>query len=223
MDESARVTTDGSPASYLTIAGPVRAEVVTKRSRFVCDLEPASSEQAARTVIEQVRAGSREAGHHCTAFVLGPDRGLQRSNDDGEPSGTAGMPMLEVLRGAGVTDVVTVVTRWFGGVLLETGGLIRAYGDAVHAALETATAARYELSVILATSVPHADGPRLENALRTRGGLRVVDVEYAAHGVTVRVAVAPDGVAAAGSMLAELTGGTARFEPVGREWVRIGA
>lgn len=210
-----------SVRSYLTVARPVRSEVEVKRSRFVCDLEPVSTEEAARAVIERVRAGSRDARHHCTAFVLGPDGALQRSNDDGEPSGTAGMPMLEVLRGAGVTDVVAVVTRWFGGVLLGTGGLIRAYGDAVHAALVTATLARYELSVILTTTVSHADGPRVENALRARADLAVAGVDYGADGVRIRAAVPPDGQARANGVLAELTAGAAEFTLVGEQWVRM--
>ncbi|HET8594038.1 MAG TPA: YigZ family protein [Intrasporangium sp.] len=210
-----------SPRSYLTVAGPVRSEIEVKRSRFVCDLEPVPTEEAARAVIERVRAGSREARHHCTAFLLGPDAALQRSNDDGEPSGTAGMPMLEVLKGAGVTDVVAVVTRWFGGVLLGTGGLIRAYGGAVQAALENAIFVRYELSVILATTVPHADGPRVENGLRSRGGLNVTGVDYRADGVRIEAAVPPGREPDAGAALAELTAGRARFEPVGEEWVRM--
>lgn len=210
-----------SVRSYLTVARPVRSEVEVKRSRFVCDLEPVSTEEAARAVIERVRAGSRDARHHCTAFVLGPDGALQRSNDDGEPSGTAGMPMLEVLRGAGVTDVVAVVTRWFGGVLLGTGGLIRAYGDAVHAALATATLARYELSVILTTTVSHVDGPRFENALRARADLAVAGVDYGADGVRIRAAVPPDGQARANGALAELTAGAAEFTLVGEQWVRM--
>ena len=119
--------------SYLTIAGRSSAEIEVRRSRFVCDVERVESEEAAREFIEAIRSGSREARHHCTAFILGSNGAIQRSNDDGEPSGTAGAPMLEVLRGRGVSDVVAVVTRWFGGVLLGTGGLIRAYGDAVSA------------------------------------------------------------------------------------------
>ncbi|WP_347354161.1 YigZ family protein [Intrasporangium sp.] len=222
MDEATGHREGGSPASYLTPAGPARAETVVKRSRFVCDLEPVGTEEAARAAIERVRAGSREAGHHCTAFVLGPGGAVQRSNDDGEPSGTAGLPMLEALRSAGVTNVVAVVTRWFGGVLLGTGGLARAYGDAVRTALATVTIARHELSVILEATVPHAEGPRIEHALRGRGGLGTVAVDYTTKAVTIRVAVSPDGVPAAEALLAELTGGRARFEPTGRAWVRIG-
>lgn len=221
MSERGAAGRPGSPISYLTVARPVRAELEVKRSRFVCDLAPASTEAAARTVIEQVRATFPEARHHCTAFVLGPDGALQRSNDDGEPSGTAGTPMLDVLRGAGITDVVAVVTRWFGGVLLGTGGLIRAYGGAVHAALETASFARYELSVILATTVSHADGPRVENGLRTRGDVSVTAVDYRADGVRIEAAVPPGREPDAAAVLAGLTAGRAQFATVGEQWVRM--
>lgn len=117
--------------AYTTLSGPAEAEVGAKRSRFLAHLAPAADEEAARAVIEAARRAHHDARHHCSAFVLGPDRRTERSNDDGEPAGTAGSPMLDVLRGSGLTDVVAVVTRWFGGTLLGTGGLIRAYSDAV--------------------------------------------------------------------------------------------
>src|SRR4051812_30736789 len=150
---------------YLTLASAATAELEVKRSRFVCDVAPVSSEEAARAYVEQVRAASRDARHHCTAFVLRTDGATERSNDDGEPSGTAGAPMLDVLRGRGLTDVVAVVTRWFGGTLLGTGGLIRAYGDAVSTALDDATLLARELRAGLVVTVGTAEGPRVENAL----------------------------------------------------------
>ena len=161
------------PRRYLTLASPATAEIEVKRSRFLCDVAPASSEEAARAFVEQVRSGTRDARHHCTAFVLGPDGATQRSNDDGEPSGTAGAPMLDVLRGRGLTDVVAVVTRWFGGTLLGTGGLIRAYGDAVSRALDEATCWLASCEKVLVVDVDHASGPRVEHALR---GLAHVEV-----------------------------------------------
>ncbi|GAA1964816.1 hypothetical protein GCM10009817_00720 [Terrabacter lapilli] len=138
-------STPSRPLRYLTLAAPATAELEVRRSRFICDVAPASSEEAARAFVEQVRSTSRDARHHCTAYVLGADGATLRSNDDGEPSGTAGAPMLDVLRGRGLTDVVAVVTRWFGGTLLGTGGLIRAYGDAVSLALDGATVVAREL------------------------------------------------------------------------------
>lgn len=205
--------------SYVTVAGRCRAEIEVRRSRFVCDLERVSSEDAAREFIEHVRASSRAARHHCTAFVLGPDGALQRSNDDGEPSGTAGMPMLEVLVGRGVSDVVAVVTRWFGGVLLGTGGLIRAYGDAVGAALDEARLVTRVLRLEAVVGVGHADGPRVENALRGHAGCEVSGVDYLATGAWIRVAVAPDGMDALTGTVAALTSGAGVVTPGAPVWV----
>jgi uncharacterized YigZ family protein len=192
---------------YVTLAGPASAEIEVRRSRFVCDLAPVTSEEEARAFIERVRATSRDARHHCTAFVLGPDGATQRSNDDGEPSGTAGAPMLVVLRGRELTDVVAVVTRWFGGILLGTGGLIRAYGDAVSAALEISTPLARELRDGLVVDVDHATGPRVEHALRELGGADVRGVEYLPDGVRLTVATTEDATAAVRAAVATLTAG----------------
>ncbi|GAA6526331.1 YigZ family protein [Intrasporangium sp. DVR] len=205
--------------SYVTLAGRSSAEIEVRRSRFVCDLERVETEEAARDVIEAVRAGSREARHHCTAFILGPDGGVQRSNDDGEPSGTAGAPMLEVLRGRGVSDVVAVVTRWFGGVLLGTGGLIRAYGDAVGAGLDAARLVVRELRLGVTVDVGHADGPRVEHALRGRSGVSVTGVDYLTTGVRLHVAVALDEVDDLAGFVASLTSGTARATTGPTTWI----
>ena len=202
------------PRRYLTLASPATAELEVKRSRFVCDIAPVASEDAARTVIEHVRAARRDARHHCTAFVLGPDGATQRSNDDGEPSGTAGAPMLDVLRGRGLTNVVAVVTRWFGGTLLGAGGLVRAYGDAVRAGLDAAGVRERVLAALFDVDVSHADAGRLESDLRARG-VDVRDATYAER-VTLHVAVPPDADLAA--LLAELTGGTVQAWPAGQAW-----
>ena len=111
---------------YRTVARSAVAETEVKRSRFLCRIERVESEGAARAVVDRARKEHWDARHHCSAFVLGPDGAVQRSSDDGEPSGTAGAPTLEVLRGRALSDVVAVVTRWFGGTLLGAGGLVRA-------------------------------------------------------------------------------------------------
>jgi uncharacterized YigZ family protein len=207
------------PHQYLTLAAPARSEVEVRRSRFVCDVWPVSSEADAREVVEQVRASSRDARHHCTAFVLGPNGATTRSNDDGEPSGTAGAPMLEVLRGRGLTDVVAVVTRWFGGTLLGTGGLIRAYGDAVSLALDDASLVRMELRQGLVLEVGHAAGPRLEHALRGRPGIEVTAVDYLPQGVRLHVAAAPQAVGEVERAVAVLTSGTGSVSAGAPSWV----
>ncbi len=180
--------------SYLTVARDGTAEIEVKRSRFLCTVARVADEAAARAVVDRLRKQHWDARHHCSAFVLGPGGEVQRSNDDGEPAGTAGAPMLEVLRGREVSDVVVVVTRWFGGVLLGAGGLVRAYGDAVRAGLDEVGTLRRVLLTEHEVVVAHADAGRLESELRARG-VQVLDVAYAER-VTLRLGVLPDGVGA---------------------------
>lgn len=207
--------------SYRTVAAPATAEIEVKRSRFRCDVGRVATEEDARAFIDRVRAGSRDARHHCTAFVLGPDGMTQRSNDDGEPSGTAGAPMLEVLNGRGLRDVVAVVTRWFGGTLLGTGGLIRAYGDAVQAALDTATTVRREERELWSVEIRHEHGPRVENALRGHAAVEVTDAAWGATTLTLGLAVDPAAALDVTALLAELTAGAVEPVAVGRTWVDV--
>lgn len=204
---------------YLTIARDGEAEIEVKRSRFLCTLARVEDEAAARAVVDRLRKQHWDARHHCSAFVLGPPGPgqVERSSDDGEPAGTAGAPMLEVLRGRGVSDVVAVVTRWFGGTLLGAGGLVRAYGDAVRAGLDATGTLRRELVRELLLDVDHADAGRVESELRSRG-IAVLDVAYAAH-VTLRLGVAPDEADRLHALVAELTGGAAAAVPAGESWV----
>jgi uncharacterized YigZ family protein len=205
--------------SYLTIAADGEAEVEVSKSRFRCALIRVEDEMSARSVIEQARKEHWNAKHHCSAYVLGPDRALERANDDGEPPGTGGVPMLEVLRGRGVTDVVAVVTRWFGGTLLGVGGLVRAYSDAVALALDEAGVLRRERRDLVEVDASHADAGRLQHELRSR---RLV-VRNAAYGAVVTLTLAvPAGLRdALPGTLAELTGGAASPRHVGTDWVDL--
>lgn len=203
---------------YLSIAAPVEAEIEDRRSRFLARLEPASDEAAARAVIEAVRRRHHTAGHHCSAFILGPDGAVERSSDDGEPAGTAGAPMLEVLRGRDLRDVVAVVTRWFGGTLLGAGGLVRAYSDAVSAASAAAELVRYQLVDVVELGVDYAIAGRVEASLRDRG-VRVAEVRHGLQ-ATLVLAVPPADRDAVASVISELTGGQGRPVPVGTRWVQ---
>jgi uncharacterized YigZ family protein len=202
---------------YLTIARDGEAEIEVKRSRFLGTLVRVEDEAAARAVVERLRRQHWDARHHCSAFVLGPAGEVQRSSDDGEPSGTAGAPMLEVLRGRGVSDVVAVVTRWFGGTLLGAGGLVRAYGDAVRAGLAVTGTLSRELLREHTLEVGHADAGRVERELRARG-VAVLDVTYGA-GVALRLGVPPDEEERLDALVAGLTAGGARLVPAGERWV----
>lgn len=203
--------------SYLVPGRDGSAQIEVKRSRFLCTIERVEDEDAARAAVERLRKEHWDARHHCSAFVLGPTASVQRSNDDGEPAGTAGAPMLEVLRGHEVSDVVAVVTRWFGGVLLGAGGLVRAYGDAVRAGLDEVGTLRRDLVVEHSLAVSHADAGRLESQLRDRG-VGVLDVAYGAE-VTLRLGVPAAVTTGFAALVAELTGGAAEPVEVGTRWV----
>ncbi|MDO5601897.1 MAG: YigZ family protein [Oscillospiraceae bacterium] len=139
---------------YRTVKQESAAEVEEKRSRFLAVLKPVQTEEEAKLALEQVRRTHHAARHHVYAWVL--RNGGERCSDDGEPAQTAGMPVLEVLRHAGITDVILIVTRYFGGTLLGTGGLQRAYTAAAKAAVEKAAVVTFTACVRVSVSVPYA-------------------------------------------------------------------
>ena len=157
-------------------------EIEIQRSRFLCHVARVASEREAAEFFARVRKEHWQATHNCTAFRTAD---TQRSSDDGEPAGTAGVPMLEVLTRRDLVDTAVVVTRYYGGIKLGAGGLVRAYGRAVSEAIDvigTLTRERHE-SVLLA--VDHGQAGKLENALRA-AGYHVADTEYG-HDVTFTV------------------------------------
>jgi len=167
-----------------TVAAAVEHEIVVKKSRFIADLAPVRSVQEADDVIAAVRKRSWDARHHCVALVVGAQADQQRSSDDGEPSGTAGVPMLEVLRRRELTDLVAVVTRYFGGVKLGAPGLVRAYSTAVSQALDVARIVRRVPGSRVDVEVPHQDAGRLQGVLREWAqthGAQIAEVGYAAN------------------------------------------
>ena len=201
--------------SYRAPARAAEAEIEVRRSRFRCRVERVSTESEARSVVEVARRTHWDARHHCSAFVLGPSASVTRSSDDGEPAGTAGAPMLQVLLGAGVSDAVAVVTRWFGGTLLGAGGLVRAYGDAVRAALQEAGTVERRRLDLFEVVTDHAHAARLENDLRARGVV-VRDTTYAER---VTLTLAADPQAGLDALVAAVTGGTSTAQAVGHAWV----
>jgi uncharacterized YigZ family protein len=219
-------------ASYLTVARDGWAEIEVERSRFRGTVARVSDEQEARAVVESLRRQHWDARHHCSAFVLGPDRDVRRSSDDGEPAGTAGLPMLEALvlrrtatdaAGRDVTDlsdVSAVVVRWFGGTLLGAGGLVRAYSEAVSQALDGASLVVRRRQRLYRLPASHADAGRIENELRA-AGTTVLDTAYGAAGAELGLALPDDdaAVAALHSRVASLTAGAGVLRPVGTDWV----
>ena len=114
---------------YKTLMKAAESEFVINKSRFIGQAAPAQSEEEALAFLNAVRARHPDANHNCYAYIIGPNMGIMRYNDDGEPGGTAGMPIIEVMKARKVTNCAVVVTRYFGGILLGAGGLTRAYAQ----------------------------------------------------------------------------------------------
>lgn len=204
---------------YETIAGPVDAEIEISRSRFLARLERVDTEAAAREVIAAVRAEHPRARHHCSAFVLGAAQRTLRSNDDGEPSGTAGAPMLDALVSAGLSDVVAVVTRYFGGVLLGAGGLTRAYRAAVAEAVRDAPRVRRAERRELRVRTGYDIAAQVEAEARRRGWT-VGEAEYG-EAVEQAYLVPEADRGALAALAAELSAGSAVLVPGGLAYVDL--
>lgn len=223
------VTEKSHATRYTTIAGEHRHELEIKRSRFITVLRRAATEDEARALVADLRREFHDARHHCSAFVLGPDRTTQRSSDDGEPSGTAGVPMLEALLrremhdgAADLSDIVAVVVRYFGGILLGAGGLVRAYSESVSAALDTAPLLCRQRLRLFGIEAPHAVAPRLENELRA-AGVVVLGADYGPQSAVLQVALDDSDTEAAAfrERLASLTGGAGSAVVRGTSWVDV--
>ncbi|MER6183248.1 YigZ family protein [Streptomyces sp. NPDC001652] len=198
------------PDEYRTVAHAGVHETEVNRSRFLCALAPAATEREAQDFIASVRKEHTDATHNCFAYVIGADAAIQKASDDGEPGGTAGVPMLQMLLRRDLRYVVAVVTRYYGGVKLGAGGLIRAYGGAVGEALDvlgTITRRRFRLATV---TVDHQRAGKLQNDLRSTGR-EVRDVRYA-EAVTIEIGLPDADVPAFEAWLADVTAGTAGFE-----------
>ncbi|RLP84149.1 YigZ family protein [Mycetocola lacteus] len=209
------------PPGYRTIAAPVETEQEIKRSRFICFLTPVADEEEARAEIARVRALHPKARHHCTAFVLGERGQLKRSNDDGEPSGTAGAPMLDAIDGSELTFVVAIVVRYFGGILLGAGGLTRAYRAAVAEAVTHAKILRFEPRERIAVTLDYSTAAVVE-AEALRRGWSIGEVEYGAA-VTLRLGIPPEDREVAAERIAAHTAGAATIVDEGFGFVSVGA
>ncbi|MFE1167460.1 YigZ family protein [Nocardiopsis sp. NPDC058789] len=194
-------------------------EIEIRKSRFICAMARVDDEDAARAFIAERRKQHWSANHNCTAYVLGDDGGVQRSSDDGEPGGTAGVPMLEVLRHRRITDTVAVVTRYFGGTKLGAGGLIRAYGNAVSAAVEEFGLLERRQLLVVDVFADYVLGGRLESDLRD-SSTTVREVAYEDR-VRIQVALPEADLPGFEVRLAELTGGRAEFEVRGVTTIEV--
>lgn len=171
----------------ITIKKDFIAEEEIKKSRFICHLKRVYTEEEARAFISEIKKEHHKANHNCSAFTLGERQEIQRSSDDGEPSGTAGVPMLEILKKREITNVCAVVTRYFGGIKLGAGGLIRAYAGSVGHALDQVGLVKFVTQEQLILTLDYGNYDGLQRFLSTQG-LVISESEFLSD-VTVKLFV----------------------------------
>jgi len=152
---------------YYTVKGYGEHEIVIQKSRFIAHVSRAESETEAQDFIQQIKKKHWDATHNCSAYMIGENDQIQKANDDGEPSGTAGVPILEVLKKKNLKDTVVVITRYFGGIKLGAGGLIRAYGKSTSEGLDNTGIVLRKLVRVMHTKIDYTWLGKIENELRS--------------------------------------------------------
>jgi uncharacterized YigZ family protein len=208
------------PLTTRTIARGGVHEIEISKSRFICSVERTPDEGAARAFIDATRKRFWDASHNCWAFRIGERGDIQRSSDDGEPSGTAGVPMLDVLRKRDLVDVTAVVTRYFGGTMLGTGGLIRAYGRAVSDTISEVGIVERQPRHRLDVSIGYPDAGRIEHSIRT-SPYALADVVYGDTQVTFALYLETARLPVVKTWLAELTNGSASVIEAEVMWIDV--
>lgn len=200
--------------NYLTIQSNGQHELEIKKSRFICQLCRIKDEDEAMAFITDVKKNNAKANHNCFAYMLGEQDAIQRESDDGEPSGTAGVPILEVLKRNELHNLCAVVTRYFGGIKLGAGGLIRAYSNATSEAIETVGIVQLVLQTNLAITISYSNYEKLTYFLEQQA-ITITDTDYTDQ-VTVKIAVDTPELASLSTSITDLLAGQATFT-VGKE------
>ena len=195
--------------SYRVLLEGGQGEYVEKKSRFIATVRKCENEEEAVAFIEEMKKKYWDARHNCSAFCIGVRGELTRCSDDGEPSGTAGRPMLEVLTGEGIRNVAVVVTRYFGGVLLGTGGLVRAYTRAVQEGLKNSVIGRMQAGYEVEVVTDYNDIGKIQYLLGNEG-MAPISIDYT-NRVTLRLNVCRERVEALQAKMVDATGGRVEF------------
>ena len=191
---------------YIAVASEYRTEYVIEKSRFIATIAPCQTEEEAQAFIGRIKKEFWDARHNCTAFALGPRQEQQRSSDDGEPSGTAGKPILEVLKKTGLTNAAIVVTRYFGGIKLGAGGLIRAYSHSASLAVQGAPKELHTSRTLLHVSLDYNQYGPMERFLQDQN--LSFESSFGSQ-VDLTIYVAPDQVESLSESIRNTTGGRA--------------
>ena len=194
-------------ANYETVTGYGESEIIISKSRFLTFIDRVETEQQALDFINNIKKKHYQATHNCSAYLIGEHDTIQKANDDGEPSGTAGVPMLEVLKKQGLKDVVVVVTRYFGGIKLGSGGLIRAYGKATTEGVKAAGVVARRKHRIVRVTADYTWLGKLENEIRN-STYTLRDIVYAEN-VELIVATTEEEKDTFADWITELTNGQA--------------
>lgn len=163
--------------NYLTIKTKGSNEIDIKKSRFICNITRVQNEEEANTFIESIKLENKKATHNCYAYVIGQDDHIQRASDNGEPSGTAGVPILDAIKMIGIHNTVAVVTRYFGGIKLGAGGLIRAYSNATTKAIESVGVIEKVLQTEITINVDYKLFDQLQYHLN-ENDINIIDTQY---------------------------------------------
>ena len=196
--------------AYTTIKEPCEVLQVIKKSKFYGRLFPVQTPEEAQTIVDDCKKKYWDASHNCSAYVIGKMGELSRCSDDGEPQGTAGVPMLEALKKSGLVNVLAVVTRYFGGTLLGAGGLVRAYTSSVSEAVEAAHKIAYQPVEVYQIVLPFRLWGKAEPQL-LGNGYRICDVAYTDM-VSVQLQIPPKAGQRLEKLLAEISAGSVRPE-----------
>ena len=204
---------------YRTVKGYGESEIIIQKSRFITYINRAESEEEAQAFIDDIKSRHKNANHNCSAYMIGEHDNIQKANDDGEPSGTAGVPMLEVLKKQGLKDTVVVVTRYFGGIKLGGGGLIRAYGKATTEGIQAAQVVERKLHYLMKVTVDYTWLGKVENEVR--GSDYPLDrIEYA-ESVEIYIFTPANKKDIFRDWITEITNGQADIQPNGQEYLEF--
>ncbi|MFB5085921.1 YigZ family protein [Psychrobacillus sp. PGGUH221] len=204
---------------YHTVKGYGESEIIIQKSRFLTYVNRAETEEEAQDFINSIKVKHKDATHNCSAYIIGEHDHIQKANDDGEPSGTAGVPMLEVLKKQGIKDTVVVVTRYFGGIKLGGGGLIRAYGKATTEGVTAAKVVERKLHHLIKVSIDYNWLGKVENEVRN-SEYPLKDINYA-ESVEVHVYVKAEDESNFSDWMTEMTNGQCKIEIVEKEFLEF--
>ena len=201
---------------FITVKEPASVETVIKKSRFIGQVYPVSSMEEAQERLLSVKKKYWDARHSCSAVIVGEGGEYTRCSDDGEPQGTAGVPMLEALKGSGLTNVLTVVTRYFGGVLLGAGGLVRAYSSSVSAVCAAAKRLEYMPCALYDLNIPFKLWGKMEGGVYSCGGF-FKEITYA-EDIKTKILIPPESEGVLLKTVREISSGRLEAQRQGDEY-----